>query len=205
MSKVAELPQNPKAYTSHMSRFARQETGSDLTKIVRKCFQVYIIVASPVNASLQGKLRHSRGDKSQCVLETMKLLTNHPKPQQWRSRPPQTRNSCTGWAEVFPHRSPATCNAKGHLEMGVEENGGGGGGWKERQKMGGNLSSGQESLRRWKPQTRARLRSQEVSCWGLRKWAGIIAMTRSRKGLRVISGHGRLKENQSMYDCSLFA
>lgn len=35
-SKFAELLQNPKTYTSHKSWFARQETGSDLTKIVRR-------------------------------------------------------------------------------------------------------------------------------------------------------------------------
>lgn len=41
---------------------------------------------------------------------------------------------------------------------------------------------------------RGRLRSQEArGC--LKGWAGVIAVTRSRKALGVISGHGQLKEN----------
>lgn len=68
MSKVAELLQNPKIYASHNSRFARQETGSDVTKIVRKWFQAFITVPSPINANLREKLRHSLGDKTQCIL-----------------------------------------------------------------------------------------------------------------------------------------
>lgn len=69
----------------------------------------------------------------------------------------------------------------------------------------GNLFGNQESLIWWKPQTRARLRSQEASGWGLRGWAGLTVVTRSRKALAVILGHGHWKKINQCANCSLFA
>lgn len=118
MSKVAELWQYPETCISCKSR---QETGPDVTKIVRRWFQ-----ASPSQPPhvLRKTSDSPWGMKLRvCSYRGQEAFVQPPEAQGVTSRPPWAGKSCTGQAEVFPHGSLAIRNAKGHPEMGVEENG----------------------------------------------------------------------------------
>lgn len=136
-----------------------------------------------------GRDQPSVGEKDQhSPTDPRKLLTNHLKPWQWHSRLHRQEESALGEQKSSHVGALPPGMLKAALRWEIRKMG-------EGKKIRGNLFTDRERLIWWKPQTRARLRSQEASCWGLRGWAGVTAVTRNRKALTVISGHGRLKEN----------
>lgn len=174
-----ELLQNPKTCTSHKTGLTSPKWWGGDSKLTSPL---------PNQYKPWGRAQCSLEDKAHCILLQRPWSFWTPTRKKPIPSPHEQREAAPGKQQSSHREALPPSLLKTTVRSQLRK-------MRGRHKTGGNLFSDQESLIWWKSQTWARLRSKEASCWSLREWAGLIAVTRSRKALRVISGHGRLKQN----------